>query len=604
MKITDDLVRRFLYDEIKLEDPYQEESEEIDEQFLEVFGSEYPEYMDFQRPNESESQKAYRKAYFESIGNPVSGFLGLIEKQIDKVFTSDDFKIRFNHKSKLPREQDTAQWYFTKGYYNGADLLKAFSESIKKDTLLKPNSLMVLFPNEGEDGYPRPYYLIVDSENVLYFKANEFALVKSEMKSDVKNYDGRILENYGDIFYFFDSEKYCIATHVAFNDSGQKVFETNQAANGEFLNHGCDFLPAKKIGRRVVKQTQDGHELRTSDLTDSLVFLREAQMNHGDLTVEHNFHVASQEWVLGTVECSTCKGMGKVRGKGVSESCPTCSGSKTTPVYTGSGLNKMVIPMDLNSLGRSEKMPTEFGGFITRPETGVRVFSEAYEKNIKLALRPFGLENAILTPYNQSGDAKSYDMQEGYAFITSMASHVEDLINFLINGIVSIRYKSLPSERRALEYPSITVPKRFNLSSAESLYNKLKDASNQGLPDFMKLKYMKQLVEKENGLNSEEYLFVKAKEDFDPFPTYTLQQKISVRDVVSDLKYILTINIDSILKELIQEDKEFLIREYKVQKELVYKKAEDYLLQAESNLKQDVSSQKLPNIATDNQNNL
>ena len=239
MKITDDLVRRFLYDEIKLEDPYQEESEEIDEQFLEVFGSEYPEYMDFQRPNESESQKAYRKAYFESIGNPVSGFLGLIEKQIDKVFTSDDFKIRFNHKSKLPREQDTAQWYFTKGYYNGADLLKAFSESIKKDSLLKPNSLMVLVPNEGEDGYPRPYYLIVDSENVLYFKANEFALVKSEMKSDVRNYDGRILENYGDIFYFFDSEKYCIATHVAFNDSGQKVFETNQAANGEFLNHGC-----------------------------------------------------------------------------------------------------------------------------------------------------------------------------------------------------------------------------------------------------------------------------------------------------------------------------------------------------------------------------
>jgi hypothetical protein len=44
--------------------------------------------------------------------------------------------------------------------------------------------------------------------------------------------------------------------------------------------------------------------------------------------------------------------------------------------------------------------------------------------------------------------------------------------------------------------------------------------------------------------------------------------------------------------------------ESKVQKELVYKKAEEYLLQAESNLKQDVSSQKLPNIATDNQNNL
>jgi len=602
MKITDELVRKFLYNEVSLEDPYQEESEEIDESFLEVFGTKYPEYMDFQRPNESDSQKAYRKTYFESIGNPVSGFLGLIEKQIDKVFTSDDFKVRFENKSKLPRVQDTAQWYFTKGYYNGQDLLKAFSESIKKDTLLKPNSLLVLFPNEEEDGYPKPYYLIVDSENVLYYKANEFALVKSEMKSDVKNYDGRILEGHGDIFYFFDDKYYCIAKHVAYNDAGQKVFETNQTSDRNFLLHGCDFLPAKKIGRRIVKQTQDGHELRTSDLTDSLVFLREAQMNHGDLTIEHNFHVASQEWVLGTVECSTCKGMGKVRGKGISENCPTCSGSKTTPVYTGSGLNKMVIPMDLNSLGRSDKMPTEFGGFITRPETGVRVFAEAYEKNIKLALRPFGLENAILTPYNQSGDAKSYDMQEGYAFITSMASHVEDLIHFLVNGIISMRYKSLPLEKRQLELPSITVPKRFNLSSAESLYNKLKEASNQGLPDFMKLKYMKQLVEKENGLNSEEYLFVKAKEDFDPFPTYTFQQKVLARNVLSDLKYVLTINIDSILKELVQEDKEFLHKDYKDQKTLVYAKASEYLKEAEPNLKQDFVVKNQTNIVTENQN--
>jgi hypothetical protein len=115
---------------------------------------------------------------------------------------------------------------------------------------------------------------------------------------------------------------------------------------------------------------------------------------------------------------------------------------------------------------------------------------------------------------------------------------------------------------------------------------------------------MKQLVEKENGLNSEEYLFVKAKEDFDPFPTYTFQQKILARNVLSDLKYVLTINIDSILKELIQEDKEFLMREYKVQKELVYKKAEEYLEQADSNLRQDFVVKGNTNIVTESQNNI
>jgi len=168
LKITDELIAGFLNDRNTLLDPFYEEAKTEDHEFSEVFGSEYPSYMRVQRPNESEKQKEYREEYYEKIGNPVKGFLGLIEKQIDKVFSSEDFRVLFSQKSKLPRESDTAQYYFTKGYYNGRDLLKSFAESIKSDTLIKPNSVLAVLPNEVNGDYPAPYYLVAKSENVLY----------------------------------------------------------------------------------------------------------------------------------------------------------------------------------------------------------------------------------------------------------------------------------------------------------------------------------------------------------------------------------------------------------------------------------------------------
>lgn len=602
LKITDELIAGFLNDRQTLLDPFYEEAKTEDEEFSEVFGSKYPSYLRVQRPSESDKQKKYREEYYEKVGNPVKGFLGLIEKQIDKVFSSEDFRVLFSQKSKLPKKSDTAEYYFTKGYYNGRNLLKSFAESIKSDTLIKPNSVLAILPNEVDGDYPAPYYLVAKSENVLYFKANEFCLIKSELKSDMVMNDGvTILREKGDIFYFFDTESYCIVKHVGYNQDGSNKYTVNKIGDS-FRTHGSQFLPCKKIGRKIKEQTEDGHELRTSDLSDSFVFLKEAVMNHEDLIVEHNFHVSSQEWVVGTVQCNTCSGQGKVRDKegGRAKTCPTCNGAKTVPIYGGSGLDKMVIPMDIGSLGKSEKLPTQFGGFIERSETGAKIFSESFDKNIKLALRPFGLENSIITPYNQSGDAKDKDMQEGYAFMVAMSDHVEELLDFLVKSIIEMRYKKLPKETIEAEMPSIAVPKKFNLTSAQSLYNRLKDAGTNNMPDSVKMKYVKQLVEKESGINSDDYLLVKAKEKLDPFPAYTFSQKVLARDTLSDLKYVLTINIDAILIECIEETVGFLLLPYKEQKELVYKKAQEYLIGASENLKKDFTVKPSTNIVSEN----
>jgi len=192
-------------------------------------------------------------------------------------------------------------------------------------------------------------------------------------------------------------------------------------------------------------------------------------------------------------------------------------------------------------------------------------------------------------------------MQEGYAFMVSMSYHMEEILKFLIDAIIDQRYQSLPKELRDLERPALTVPKKFNLSSTDTLYNKLKEASQNGMPDVMKLKYVKQLVEKESGLNSDEYLLVKAKEKSDPLPAYTFQQKLLARNTLSDLKYVLTINIDAILNECVEENDGFLMMDYKEQREIVNKKAEDYLSEAKDNLQREYQVKPSTNKVAENQ---
>lgn len=591
-KITREFLNTILYRTSEVEDYFHEEAVKLDEGITEVFGDEYPSFMQVQRPNESKRNEQYRKEYFESTGNPVKGYLGQIEKQVDKVFSSPDCKIKFSKNSKLD-PKDSLEQYLTKEYYNGDNFFNAFRETIKNKVLTSPNSVLAVIPNErtGENSYPKPYYIVADPENVLFYKANEICVILSELKEDVIN--GETIEYaFGDIFYIFDKTNYVIAKHTGyFEDGSTKRYSVN-TINGEFRKHNCDFMPCKKIGRKILKQTENGFELRTSDLEDSLVFLRNGIMNHMDLIVEHNHHVASQEWAIGTVDCTDCRGTGKVAPENPKAGakpvkCKTCGGGGKTQGLTGSGLDKIVIPYRINELGRSESAPSTVGGFIERPETGSRLFDAAFEKNMLRALQPFGLEHLMKVPLNQSGASKDYDMQEGYTFVLAMSNHIESLFGMTVNAISNMRYQAAIPEYQEAEKPTLVMPKTFNLSSSESLSTKLKDTVTYNLPNVLIAKYTEELLEKESGIGSEELLYYQVRKRLDPLPTSNLAEKSTSRNFLSNVKYILTTNIDGILAEAMAIQKDFLYLSYEMQKEKVYEIAERYLKEVGSNIKID-----------------
>ena len=148
------------------------------------------------------------------------------------------------------------------------------------------------------------------------------------------------------------------------------------------------------------------------------------------------------------------------------------------------------------------------------------------------------------------------------------------------SAIVYMRYKNEDKVLIENEIPSISVPKSFNFDSISSLTNKLQVTTD----DYLKMRYTEMLVEKESGTNSDEHLYVKAKRKLDPCPSLSFNQKLTARTTLSDIKYILTVNIDAIMTECMEEDKNFLLLDYKKQKEIVYTKAQILLDEAKPNL--------------------
>jgi hypothetical protein len=609
MQITDFLIERVINEDIELVDKFYKESIFIDDEMVETFGDVYPEFMEMQRPKQTASSTEYRKAYFERMGNPISGFLGAIEKQVDKVFSSEEFKVIYSDNSDLKDPKDRAEWYFKNGYYNGEDLIKSFEATIKRKLLLEANSVLAVIPNETLDGdYPKPYHVIIPAKNVIYYKANEIAILLSETRVDMYNPDGSLyVKEYGKVYYIFDNKRYVKVTQYGIKEDGSVDWRINKVGDNYRL-HGNDFMPVKKLGRNIIKQTEDGHELRSTDLQGSLVFLRQAIFAFLDYTVELNVHSSSILWSKGFVSCSSCKGKGKIlsfdkeANKATHDDCGSCGGSGLRSPFTGDNKEVIIIPNSVSNLGEQEKVGGNVMGYVTRDHKPAEILANAYSEQMLLALRPFGLENLVQSPYNQSGESKVYDIQEGLAFIKGMSNHIGSLLNMNVTAIVNSRYRSLTNEQRAKEVVKVVTPASFNLATLKSIFEKVKDAITYKFPDIMVIEFQRQLMEKEFGMSSVEYRKFTIKAMLDPIPAADYSRKVISRSFLPDYLYILTSNFDYLMNLCILDRPNFIYLDFPTQRTLLENKAREMAIEAADNIAAEFSVKQPTNLIIDSNN--
>lgn len=591
-------------------DYFRIEAVEEDRRLQEVFGAEYPKFMDIQRPGQTDEQQNYRKDLFEKLGNPLSGIESMIERQTDKVFTSDGFHLKFNTQEKLASVFEN---YITKQYWNGNSFLESFKQAIKRKINLEPNSLLAIIPNEIKQGeLPKPYFSFIPAKNILYYKANTIAIFKSELKQKFdKEYlpkldleDPLYRQEEGNVWYIFTEDKYCRIAHVGY-EGGKMMYDVNFIGENT-VRHGCSFMPVIKIGRKLKQFSEDGSELRESDISGAVTSLSNALLNYLDHLIELNFHSASQEYVMGVAKCKSCRGTGRVSDQTdltKKKPCEKCSGGWVSP-FNGDGLDRLVIPPVIDDEGSGTTIaidPKKSMGYIERPTHGEKSFKENFHDNVAMAISPLGIGHLLNTPYNQSGEAKDKDMSEGYAYCQAIANHVGELLKFAIESMACLMFKSNDKFDLSKVVPNITTPNSFNLEGYNTLLKRLSDASQYSLPSFVIDKLEADLIEKEYGVSSMEYRKYIVKKSIDPLPNSSRNEKVISRSYLDDESYILTTRFENILNKTISTNKDFLFLDVEEQERILRDEASRMLSISKENLEKTVVLKPNVNIINEDQ---
>lgn len=576
-----------------------------------VFGDEYPEFLQVDRPREKEkkSHRKFRQDIYKAVTKP---FLGRVHRSLSAIRNADDLSIQF--KDTNIETKDGLQFYTEKMFGAWGSLEQWFWEQGVSRYIEDPNSCAVILPQLPMDGdqtkFPTVKALWASSANVWYYAQGEKAVIKSERLNRLV-IDGRPEKGKtGITLYFFDNDSYCEAKQVAVR--GNKVsweisgVEFDVDANGkdvaieDFPLHFGKQMPVYKLGSFMDKTSEDGtFVLYKSIIADAVPALKSVLQRASDIDIEALLHTGSLEWQYVTKQCKSCNGTGKITDKTqtakgrtntTTRRCETCMGSGHD--IFDSNLEKILISPPTQSGFDDDKpvnLPTPPAGMIERSPDAIEQFREEYKRNMLEAYQSVGLGHRVSQMFMAtSGTSKRYDRDEEEKLLVSTARHfVENILIPIYSAIAAARYGQNGDYEEFVPY--IKAPKRFDITTLEITREELNDAMQNGygdeLKDALQLKYLEQTAGKE----SLRYRIFRLKMRLDPLrnmnpemKTLLESQATMTMDRTSDgfLQTVKEIqfsrNFDICLRNASMSDDEFFNKELKDQYEILLKENEKY----------------------------
>jgi hypothetical protein len=134
------------------------------------------------------------------------------------------------------------------------------------------------------------------------------------------------------------------------------------------------------------------------------------------------------------------------------------------------------------------------------PDTGINTFHAENNNNIFLSLMRALHLNYI--EQAQSGTAKDKDMETRYQFILSICNDLFDrLLYNIIRDILALRNVSTANGFTRPTAPAFTIvkPTQFQIKTSYDLLMEYKEATDSGLPDFMRVQNLEAYADKQFG---------------------------------------------------------------------------------------------------------
>lgn len=561
---------------------YKKAVEKSDEMLLLTEGKGIDGNLDAYRPTEPPHVKQYKKANLKLI---TKSPIGKIIKCLSKIGRADDFKISYPKMGGVLEGEDL-ETYCEKNFPHFDSFVNWYFTSGNKGMLTEPNGWICWLPTAyGWDtqSYPKPYPKFFRAEQVLDWSEGEYIFVLLDEKAEIKDSDGKVV-GAGNIYLLVTDIEV-----VSYKDTGNRDTDNGAITYKATLlsTHGFDELPAYRFGGEVVSASDP--TFCESFIAPVAPYFSLALIEQSDkqVSVKEHAYPESEEFALG--KCEKCEGKGQyyqhgtlTNGELPKVNCEVCKG--TGNVYSPAGHRIRREPL------RNEfEYPFPSKAYISKDLGPLAFMDKDIDGYIRNGFSSLGMDFLYESPLAQSGVAKQYDREELNGFLHQVARHVME--NILKPGywyIIRWRYPLLSREQMEAIMPILTVPEHFDIASLAAMEAEIAAATAAGVDARVVAPLNIKYAEKRFRNDPMTVTLIRLAMELDPLAGKSEDDKMTVlsNKGITEDEYILSANVETLLRLAIEEDDKFPEKDFKAQR--------DILLKAAAELKAEIAKQATP----------
>lgn len=520
-------------------------------------------------PNENPEEYDYRKSIYQPVTKP---FMNRAFRTINRIWNDSNYTVS-NWKEAGVKEEDQPEFYFTKNFPKHKSIISFFRSLVTKVKLRDPNGVMVIKPRvlptvKDEDGnlfadqsaLIEPVGVLYESEQVIKFEEDQFALIELKEKSLVKF--GQSMVREGRVFEFYDENNIW------------KITQTGKKIDYEFLievyyEHNLGKLPVVKLKGEPCDN--EDYILYESYLMPAIPNLNIALYNHNTLEMSITNDAFPQRWeYVDPCNYEGCDNGYISGGDDKKHKCPGCGGTGKDAKHSPLSI-KQVFVGDRLTQG-AEGLPMPPGGYIA-PDTATLEFRHTkYLKDIEQAFAFLNIDvsNSNVNGAKDTALGKRIDREELFSFLLLISNELFDMLEWSIDTIGKMRYGNF-------EGPEITKPVDFSIRSNEELIQEIVTAKTALVPDIIIQKQLKEYSLSRFNTSHEVTKFLDIVFKTDRLLTLSQQDIVLQKNTGSVLTWeiILHTSIYTFLEQLLIEQNGFLELDFETQKTALEKKAKD-----------------------------
>ena len=492
-------------------------------------------------PNELPHEFNYRKNIYKPITVP---YFHKAVNIAGRVWNRQNYEVRF--------EDASQERYFNEDYPRFGSLENYFQQIVSFMTLTDPNAVLAIMPTDlqyFEDGTfndtveTTPVAHCFHSKRVWGWKEGEYPFLKADYGSEVEH--GRTKTDDGLVFYIFDKNEIQIAKQIG--KKGDYEFEI-----GLYYRHNLGYLPCTRLGGISVQEHGDYYF--QSFYTPAIPALDQAVCDFSTLQMSKFSHAFLQKWEY-VDECDKCNGSGQIEEalgfeEKVAIACSNCGGS---------GTKRMFGPMSVYQVQTPNRFTTEVetkvnippAGFIELDPQILDFLNKQVITNIQMAFELLSIDvmNNEKISGRETATGKAIDREELYSFLLRFANTIFADYEFAMDTIGRMRYGD------AWKMPAVRYPQNFEMRTDAELTAEIKLA-----PTFSKAMLAQQYLDTRFPIQEEKSAIMKLSVQVDPF--FNLETRDVLALVASGIapkwKAIMHFELESLIKEALSENEEFL----------------------------------------------